>query len=58
MRKQMLEGGMKYNLRNVTWEAREETIDNLIHGNHKKGRRERERQVVQQVLPVVCLKKN
>ena len=36
MRKQMQEGGIKYNLRNVTWKAREEAIDNLVHGKQKK----------------------
>jgi hypothetical protein len=56
MRAQMSEGGIKYDFRDTTWEEREKTIDNLDHGNSKKRKKNKERQVVMQVLLVVIRK--
>ena len=45
MRKQMREGGFKYKLRPQTWKARQEAIDNLVHGKPvKKRKKDREKE--------------
>ena len=44
MRKQMQEGGFKYKLRPQTWKARQEAIDNLVHGTGKKTEKDREKE--------------